>query len=170
MAADPASLDDLFDIVTPPPVPIWPPAPGWYVVGGVVALLAVWMARRIWERRRAATYRRAALAELEALHARAAAPGDRDAAMRALAPLVKRTALAAFAREDVAALSGADWLRFLDRTGRTDAFTAGRGRALAEVAYDPAAVAHMDGAETEELFRVVRRWIETHVVSPASGR
>ena len=163
MPGDPTSLDNLFDIVTAPPVPAWPPAPGWYVVAGAVALVGGRIAWRGWRRWRAAAYRRAALAELDQIHARAGDPGDRGEALRELAPLVKRTALAAFAREEVASLSGAEWLRFLDRTGRTDAFTSGSGHALAEVAYDPAAIARMDGAAVEDLFRIVRRWIATHV-------
>ena len=47
---DPSSLDNLFDIVVPPPVSWWPPAPGWYVVGGLAIALAVWAARRGWQR------------------------------------------------------------------------------------------------------------------------
>ena len=43
-STDPTSLEHLFDIVTPPPVPWWPPAPGWVVVAGIICVLAVWMA------------------------------------------------------------------------------------------------------------------------------
>jgi hypothetical protein len=62
-AADPTSLENLFDVVVPPPVPWWPPAPGWFVVGGVVLGLVFWTVWRVWRRWRAAAYRRAALAE-----------------------------------------------------------------------------------------------------------
>src|SRR5262245_11663928 len=67
VVADPASLDNLIDIVTPPPVPAWPPAPGWYVVAAVAALLFGWSLWRAAVRWRRAAYRRAALAELERL-------------------------------------------------------------------------------------------------------
>jgi hypothetical protein len=78
---DPTGLDNLFDIVVPPPVSWWPPAPGWYVVGGLAIALAVWGAWRWWERWRAAAYRRAALAELRRLEARAADGARHDAAL-----------------------------------------------------------------------------------------
>jgi uncharacterized protein DUF4381 len=161
-AADPTSLENLFDIVAPPPVPWWPPAPGWFVVGGVLLVLVFWGARRAWGRWRAAAYRRAALAEWRQLKTRATDPGHREIALRHLPELVKRTALAAFPREAVASLSGMEWLRFLDRTGHTDAFTHGRGRLLPELAYDPRLAARLDNAAVEDLFRIVRRWIRGH--------
>jgi hypothetical protein len=167
VATDPASLDNLIDIVLPAPVPVWPPAPGWYVVAAALVLAAAWGGWHAWTSWRAAAYRRAALAELERLRVRAADDGTRGAALQALPLLVKRTALAAFAREQVAALSGGAWLAFLDRTGCTDAFSSGDGRALVDVAYDPAAAARLDARATAALFRVVRQWIEGHVAMEA---
>jgi hypothetical protein len=161
-AADPTSLEHLFDIVAPPPVPWWPPAPGWFVVGGVLLMLGVWGAWRAWRRWRAAAYRRAALAEWRQLKAQAADPGPREAALRRVPELVKRTALAAFPRLEVASLSGEAWLRFLDRSGHTDAFTRGSGRVLSELAYDPKLAARLNAVAVEDLFRTVRRWIRRH--------
>jgi hypothetical protein len=161
-AADPTSLEHLFDIVLPPPVPWWPPAPGWFVVGGVLLGLVSWGAWRAWSRWRAAAYRRAALAEWRQLKTRAADPGQREAALRHLPELLKRTALAAFPREAVASLSGIEWLRFLDRTGHTDAFTHGSGQLLPELAYDPRLAARLDARAEADLFRTVQRWIRGH--------
>ena len=162
---DPSSLDNLFDIVVPPPVSWWPPAPGWYLVGGLAIALAVWAAWRGWQRWRAAAYRRAALAELRQLEARAGDGAQHDAALCEVPALVKRTALAAYPRETVASLAGPEWLRFLDRTGHTDAFTHGRGQVLAELAYDPRVAPGVDGPAMRELFDVVARWIGGHDVA-----
>jgi hypothetical protein len=161
-SVDPTSLENLFDIVTPPPVPWWPPAPGWFVVGGVVLVLAVWIACRAWKHWQAAAYRRTALAEWQLLKAQAADPRQCAVALRQLPELVKRTALAAFPREDVASLSGTAWLRFLDRTARTDPFTRGRGQLLPELSYNPRATAQVDTVAVEELFAAVRRWMRGH--------
>ncbi len=157
----PGSLDRLHDIVAPPPVPWWPPAPGWWVVGALALVLGARAAWSAWCAWRKAAYRRAALAELRALEARGPDEGECEAAVREIPALVKRTALAAFRRDRVASLSGAAWLAFLDRTGRTTAFTSGGGEALADLAYDPRA-ARMDAGDRAELFRVVRTWIGTH--------
>jgi Domain of unknown function (DUF4381) len=161
-AVDPTSLERLFDIVAPPPVPRWPPAPGWYLVGGLALVLGSWGAWRAWSRWRAAVYRRAALAEWRQLKTKATVSGHREAALQHLPDLAKRVALAAFPREVVASLSGEAWLRFLDRTGHTDAFTTGSGRLLSELAYDPRLAARLDMSTIEDLFRIIQGWIRHH--------
>lgn len=167
MSADPTSLDRLHDIVAPPPVPFWPPAPGWYCVLALgVALGLVLLVRGFvhWQRNR---YRREALAELARLEPELRDAARRIAAVAALAALLKRTALTAYARTEVAALSGADWFSFLDRTGRTTAFQAGVGGQLAAAAYDPAAVGSLDDAAARRIAASVREWIKHH--SPAAS-
>src|SRR5262245_13976995 len=154
-AADPTSLENLYDIITPPPVPWWPPAPGWYVLGAAVLVLAAWAGWSGWKRWQAAAYRRAALAALQQLKARTTDEAQRESALRELPELVKRAALAAFPRQQVASLSGAAWLAFLDRTGHTDAFTRGRGQLLPVLSYDPHASSRLEAQEMEELFSVV---------------
>jgi Domain of unknown function (DUF4381) len=162
MSADPTSLDHLFDIVTPPPVPSWPPAPGWFVMAGTAAVLVgagIWRAWQYW---RAAAYRRAALGEWQRLRAQAADLAQRQGALRQLPELVKRTALVAFPREEVASLRGTAWLSFLDRTGHTNVFTHGRGQLLSELAYNPRLMTQLDTSAVEELFTIVRHWIRAH--------
>jgi hypothetical protein len=167
-AVDPTNLENLFDIVTPPPVPWWPPAPGWFVGGGGVLGLVIWLAWRAWERWHAAAYRRASLAEWQQLWALAADPWQREAALQQLPELMKRTALAAFPRQEVASLSGSAWLRFLDRTGHTDAFTRGHGQLLPELSYNPRAAAQLDSSTVNALFAIVRRWIRGHSTAAAA--
>jgi Domain of unknown function (DUF4381) len=162
---DPTSLENLYDIVMPLPVPWWPPAPGWYVVGGVVLVLAMWAGWMGWKRWQAAAYRRAALTELQRLKDRAADGAQRESALRELPELVKRTALAAFPRQQVASLSGASWLEFLDRTGHTDAFTHGQGKLLPALGYDPHAASRLETQDVEALYRVISRWIRGHSTS-----
>jgi hypothetical protein len=167
--SDPASLQNLYDLITPPPVPWCPPAPGWYVVGGVVLLLALWAGRVWWRRWRAATSRRLALAELRRLEARAGDAAQRASALQELPVLLKRTALAAFPRQEVASLSGNAWLAFLDRTGHTSAFTHGLGQLLPVLSYDPDAAGRLAAYEVTELFDVVATWIQHHAVAPTAG-
>ena len=73
-AADPASLDNLYDIVPAPAVPFSPPAPGWYIVAGTFLAAMLWAAWTVWRRWHASAYRRTALSELEILEVRAARP------------------------------------------------------------------------------------------------
>ena len=110
MTNDPASLQNLHDIVVPPPVPFWPPAPGWILLLGLFIMLVAFLLVRAVIRYRRNAYRRAALAEL-----RLAAAGPEP--LPIIAALLKRTALAAFRREQVASLTGAAWVSWLARTG-----------------------------------------------------
>jgi ABC-type nickel/cobalt efflux system permease component RcnA len=161
-SADMPSLDRLHDIVLPGPVPWWPPAPGWYVVAALVVVLGVWAMWRWWRQWRANAYRRAALAELEQLVAQSHDPSRRVVALQALPELLKRTALAAFPRDEIASLSGPAWLGFLDHTGGGRDFTSGPGALIPEIAYIPRYTEHLDQAQQEAVIQCVRRWIRKH--------
>lgn len=154
-STDPGSLERLHDIVTSPPVPFLPPAPGWYVLGlAAVMGLALLVAHAI-RRWRADAYRRAAMAELAAC----TTPAERLAAMPSL---LKRVALTAFGREEVAALSGQAWLAWLDRTGGTKGFSQGDGRVLGQLVYDPAAWTRLSANEIEAAVGAGKAWIRGH--------
>lgn len=163
MSADATSLERLHDIVVPAPVPWWPPAPGWLWLLGLVLVLTLvallaWLVR--WQKNR---YRREALAELARLEA-ASAHVD---VLPALAELLKRSALTAYPRKDVAALTGRRWFAFLDCTGGTR-FTAGLGEALERANYidrNPA----RDDAQIRELVREVRTWVRHHGPLPTAA-
>jgi hypothetical protein len=152
MTRDPADLANLHDIVLPPQISFWPPAAGEQIVAAalLVALL-IGLAKWIAHYRRNA-YRRAALHELDAIDL----PFDSAAAQRVSAVL-KRAALVAFPREEVAPLSGVAWRVFLDRTAATTAFTTGPPSALSDFALG----ASQDG-EGEAILREARRWIRSH--------
>jgi len=105
MTADDASLENLRDIVMPEPVSWWPLAPGWWVLLGCVAVGAIVTIVRLVRRWRANAYRRAALQELKSADT-----------VAAIADVLKRTALCAWPRSDVAALSGTAWCDWLATT------------------------------------------------------
>jgi hypothetical protein len=152
MKVDPSSLERLHDVIVPGPVPWWPPAPGWLVVGvALVMILGWWLIRaiRYWQSN---TYRREAVALLDKI----------DGSGAELATLIKRVALSAYPRELVASLTGEQWLAFLDRTGRTDAFTTGAGRWLARLAYEPKLAASLSTTELNGLRTAARDWIIRH--------
>jgi hypothetical protein len=145
-------LAQLGDIAAPPPVSMLPATWGWAVLAALVlALLALGL--RVWLRHyRATAYRRAALAELRG-HAPALTAND-PVALARLATLLRRTALAAFPRPEVATLAGPDWLAFLARTG-ADFGPAGPALAAAPYTTPPA----FDGAAA---LAAARRWIRHH--------
>lgn len=141
--SDPSDLSNLRDIVVPPEVALWPPAPGWWILlAGGLAMAAI-LAGMIVARHRRNAYRRAALAALDRADA-----GD-------ISTVLKRAALAAWPRTEVASLTGADWLAFLDRTARSDAFTQGAGRDLEALAFGGT-------GDKQAVLAAARDWVRQH--------
>lgn len=137
--SDPTDLSNLRDIVVPPAVSFWPPAPGWWGVGAVCIIAAGFAVAAVVRHRRRNAYRREALRALEA------ADG------RDISAILKRAALAAFPRREVASLNGAAWLAFLDRTG---------GTAFSRTAL--LALTYGGNGDRDAVLVQARRWIERH--------
>jgi hypothetical protein len=142
-------LGELQDIVEPPPVSLLPQTWAWAVLAALafVALgFGLWAFLRY---RRATAWRRAALAELRALTP-ALEAGD-PGALAGLETLLRRVALVAFPRAEVARLTGGSWARFLAETGGGFGPLAA---ALAAAPYRPAS-----GYDGTAAVAAARRWI-----------
>jgi uncharacterized protein DUF4381 len=166
-----SGLEQLHEILLPDPVSWMPQTTGWYaVLALVLCIVARWIYGRV-RRYRANRYRRLALAELAIIERELRQPERRAQALAHIPVVLKRTALAAFPRRDVAGLSGEQWLAFLDQTMGGKHFTAGGGRLLADVAYAPASrIAALPDASVGALLQCARNWITTHVaVMPNKG-
>jgi hypothetical protein len=108
MSSDPASLENLRDIVVPSPVSWWPPAVGWWLLAGALCIAGAVVLVGLLRQRRHNAYRRIALRELAAA-----------SALPQVAEILKRTALVAGPRNEIAGLSGERWCRWLRReTGK----------------------------------------------------
>lgn len=163
--ADPTSLDRLHDLVVPPATPFWPPAPGWLwllALAGFVALVLGLRGLAHWQRNR---YRREALRMLAAIETDLAQPAEARSALLELSVLLKRVAMTAYGRTDVAALTGDEWFAFLDRKGGT-AFNTGLGHSMAQALYvgpdDQVPAAGVEPVDTTDLVAAVREWIRKH--------
>ncbi|WP_424931955.1 DUF4381 domain-containing protein [Amaricoccus macauensis] len=129
----------------PPPVSMMPQTWGWAVLAALLLVAALWAAWRGWQRWHRNAYRRAALREL-------AAAGDDP---KAIATILRRAALAAWPRENVASLTGEAWLAFLGRTGR-EAIPDAAARALTRGPYD------RETATTPGLRQIAEAWVRQH--------
>jgi hypothetical protein len=124
------NLQTLNDIVLPDSVSWMPQTVGWVVVAVGITLLSIrwaWARYHRWLRDR---YRREGLALLDRIRGELPDPTRRPGALRSLPGLLKRIALSGAPRTDVAALSGSEWLKFLDATYGAPAFSGGAGRLL----------------------------------------
>ena len=162
-AAEVSGLEKLHEIVLPEPVSWMPQTIGWYVVFGLILLVAGWWVYGRLRRLRANRYRRFALAELAVIKQEIQQPEKRAKALAEIPVLLKRTALAAFPRSDIAGLSGEKWLAFLDKTLGGKDFTENEGRLLPELAYAPMSRISTGSDETVgKLLQLVRQWIKMH--------
>ncbi len=150
-------LENLRDIHLPAPISGWPPAPGWWIVAALItagiAALFLWLRRRARQR----GYRKIALQQLQTLYRNWQQHGDDIAFAQATNRLLKQTALAAFPARDIASLTGADWLDFLDRHLRKPRFTEPDVRALATLYLrEPEPIA------ANTLHSAAQHWIRRH--------
>ncbi len=158
MNTDSGSLERLHDILPAAPPPWWPPATGWYLLFGLLLLLTAWYGYRTWRRYRCNRYRRAALAELAAITG-----SSSRVELTRLPELLKRTALHAYPRAQVAALSGPEWRAFLDAQCEGALFAGEAGELLERLAYRPASA---EGMNPRILIDSSRLWIKQHRAEP----
>jgi len=166
MSAPDPSLDKLADIVVPAPVSWMPQTWGWIAVAVVAAALGAWLYLR-WRREREANrYRAEAIEAIEALGSRMADAQSRAAALAAIAPIVKRAALAAWPRTEVASLTGDEWIAFLRAHSAGASLTDPVARLLGDLEYrSPDALASMSADEAKACVVAAREWIGSHRVS-----
>jgi hypothetical protein len=150
-ATDPGSLSNLHDLVSLPSIPFWPPAPGWFVLGVLIIcglLWGLWQFIKTWRKN---AYRREALSLLKALPAE-------PASLLQIDELLKRVALSVWPREQVASLSGQDWLQFLNQSAPEVKFLDRGGRILAEASYLP----EPPPGDIASLIKLAEQWVCQH--------
>jgi hypothetical protein len=150
----PQLAEQLHEPVLPDPVALVPETVGWLILAGWVLAVAAIVAGHAllkWHRNR---YRREAQAALSRIESQLEADPD---ALAAVGALLKRTAMTAYAREQVASLHGAAWAAFLGEKVPGDSRVSEAAPGLARVAYqqvdDPAVI-----------IEAARRWIRYHHV------
>ncbi|QFU74274.1 DUF4381 domain-containing protein [Halioglobus maricola] len=144
--------DDFHEVVSPEAVNWWPQTPGWYAVGAVILVLLgrySWRRIRYWYRNR---YRKEARLQLQSL------PQAGNHA-REINQILKRAALAAYSRTDVASLSGQEWINFLNSRCSEPAFDATQCQCLAEGIYAEDA---LDKNDRSALIEASVRWLSAH--------
>lgn len=165
-AATRAALEKLVDIAVPAPVSWVPQTWGWAALGVMLLALAAWAIARWHKRREANRYRTEALAELDRIEAHLDDAAGRARALAEIPSLLKRVALAAWPRREVAALSGGPWVAFLREHGGGRGFPETAARLLDDAEYRPRqALGAMGPEEARAFARAARAWIEGHRVS-----
>ncbi|MDZ7644969.1 MAG: DUF4381 domain-containing protein [Woeseiaceae bacterium] len=152
----------LRDLHLPEPVGWWPPAPGWLLLLLLAAAALAWYGWRVLpgvarEPPRAAHRRWPSSSAAAAAYRR---DGDAVTLARRLSSLVRRAMLAYAPRAEVAGLTGARWLAWLDRGLERPLFTEGPGASLVWLPYRGESAAD-DAVAAEALIKAVEERLRT---------
>lgn len=154
------SIEQLQELPLPAAISYAPQTWGWLLVLTLLLLLtAAWLAHRLY-RWRHNRYRREALARLDQLRQK-----PDNAALREIAPLLKRVALSMPQQPEVASLSGQAWQDFLQRSTPLT-LPQDFARQLTTLTYAPdSALQALDEPRRQALLSLCRQWVETHHVA-----
>jgi len=132
------------------------PAPGWWLLAVIALLVAVALGFLARQYKRLA-WRREARAELERIRSQVGRVNASES-LSGVSRLVRRVALVARPREDVASLEGDAWLAALDDIGGNSLFSNGFGQLLDQGPYQPDP--QLDEQDLEALMDVVAKLID----------
>ena len=156
------SILDLRDIVVPEDLALWPPAPFVWLF---LMALGIWAAALIWKaygRWRTNAYRRSGIVMLNQIKEQLVDRDSETAVVQELSVLLKRVALAAFPRRQVASLSGESWLNFLERTCPDCIFMTGPGRLIGSASSSASDAQPLSIEECNHLMQLSHNWIKNH--------
>lgn len=144
-------LTPLKDIHIPASPPSFPPAAGWWIIIGILLMITVCggIILYFWYQ----SPKRYALYLLKNIKSSSV---DLQTKGVELSTLLKRVALVAFPREEVAALTDREWAKFLMNHG-DNALSREQSDFLASVAYLPKQKAV--AIDAEKLYTAVQKWI-----------
>lgn len=160
--ADP--LAGLRDLALPEAVSWWPVAPGWWILL-LIVLVLIGLALRRWKKSSADSWLKQARLELDDIKQIAHSGQDNNVeVIERCSALFRRVALALEPRENIAALTGRQWLEKLDDLSGSCDFTEGYGQTLeSHVWQKPQTRADLDVSRLLEL-------LEGFVERGAAGR
>jgi len=134
---------------------IWPLAAGWWVLIILLMVILGFASYKGYRYRQMKQQQNAILSALETIN-KTLQRDKSSAAITQINQLLRRLALMHFPRQQVANLTGKQWLAFLDKTGKTTAFSKGAGRILADGPY----VAHLPNSiDHQGLVAAVKQWL-----------
>jgi len=154
-------LAQLADIHLPEPIGLWPPAPGWWILGLLILLGLAYLGRRWYLSYQRKLILRQALAELDGCASDYAhADSDDDKArvnyVNAVNTVMRRVALVHYSDQQVAALSGREWVDFIRKNGDSSRLDDDVAAALSHGRFQTRCEVDVD-----TLHAVARDWIKS---------
>ena len=155
----------LRDLHLPEMIGWWPVAPGWWLLFSLLLFglgFIIWRALQKYQRN---ADRRRALSQLRLLQAEYDRSRDAVSLGVGISELLRRAMLAYAPRDEVAGLTGTNWLEWLDQGLGSKAFTEGPGRNIESLPYRNPGLETSD-IDVDGLIQAVRQRLKTRVPEP----
>lgn len=156
----------LRDIHLPGSTLWWPPAPGWWVLLFLIIVITVsvcFFLRQRKKKKLSALY--LAKQELERIENTFFSEKDKTKLIKELSELIRRVSISVFHRNESAALTGKEWLLFLDDLMGDDSFSNGIGKILIEAPYQATPI-----YDEQALLQLISNWINSIQTKSGSKR
>lgn len=144
----------LRDIHLPDTVLWWPLALGWWFIIAILLILVLGMGWFYYVNRKSKQEQQIVADALIVLQ-QLTEEENKAALIRGISRLLRRVCISLYGRQQVAGLTGERWLRFLDRKGKTTAFSQGIGRLLLDYPYQQ----QVDYSR-QALLTLVQAWLQ----------
>lgn len=142
-------LANLRDIQLPTPVSMFPLAPVWYVLMVIILIgliiFTIWQVRLYYKRKKRETVHNILTDIMLNVDSEA---------LNKINILLKRVAIEKFPAHQCHILYGEEWVKFLDKTGKTEDFTKGAGKLLGTPYINK-----VDTEDYTQLEIVVEKWL-----------
>jgi len=147
----------LRDIHLPDAVSWWPPAIGWWILPIIIALLGygIYKFIQLKKQQQKTAYRKMALKELSQIKSEFINQPASMECLRAISHLLRRIALSYLPREDVASLTGTQWVSQLNHLAQEATFTNTHTELLVHGPYKK-----QFDFDQGELFESCEKWIK----------
>ena len=152
-------LEKLRDVQLPPISNKLELAPGWWILSILLIFFLFflfWFFAKKWKEN---NYRREALVELKAIQSKHQQTSDDLVFLQEIQTLLKRVALTAYPREQVAQLTDIEWIHFLGKSSRSDRFEGQVAEVFIDDIYREKLERSLNHREIEVLARF---WIKNH--------
>lgn len=155
----------LHDIHLPADPNIWPLAIGWWILMLLFFMLAITCFLKVKKMLRIKEHRKILRAEYASLEKKLIASPDKNSIAETNV-LLRRFALAYYPENNIASLTGDDWLHFLDQSIKTEDFSRGAGRILIEAPYR---ASELENYKSDEFIPLIHSWVE-QTIRKVGGR
>ena len=156
----------LHDIHLPTNPDIWPLALGWWLLLALILIAAVYLILKISKFLRIKRHKQLLINEYKSLETKLVESPNKNLITETNV-LLRRLALAYYPNQNIASLTGSNWLDFLDVSGKTQDFSRGAGRILIDAPYRADELENYNG---DEFIPLVRKWVMKTVNSSVKNR